>query len=58
MQSTMAVGTCDGGVIHPMVMMEHREEGGEGAREHTPKLIVAAPLCKCQHLEAEAGGSH
>lgn len=31
---------------------------GESAGEHTPKLIVAAHLCKCQHSEAEAGGSH
>lgn len=58
MQSIMAVGTCEGGVIHPTVMMEHREEGGERAREHSPKLTVAAHLCQCQHSEAEAGGSH
>lgn len=35
MQSIMAVGTCGGGVIHPMVMTEHREEGGERGREST-----------------------
>lgn len=36
MQSIIAVGTCGGGVIHPMVMTEHREkERVERGREST-----------------------
>lgn len=42
MQSIMAVGTCDGGVIHLIVMTEHREEDGKGGHP----LWVIPPLGK------------